>query len=212
VAAKAKLENEAYYTPAWPVRLLLEHWTPPQEGLWVEPAVGSGNIVRAMNETYSSKEWVGYDINPTGRALLGDIKNLRSKKLDFLSLGKEVESDPHQIILRELRREVTLAMTNPPFSLAGSFLAQCRRLYPKAYIMFLLRLGFLASKDRASLWPAYGEPDLFILANRPSFTEDGETDKYDYAWYGFPKVPRTCGSVVHLPHVDLVERQRGFLS
>lgn len=209
MAAKAKLENEAYYTPAWPVRLLLNYWVPPQGDLWVEPAVGSGNIVRAMNEKCPEQSWWGYDINPTGLALEGKIHNLCSEKDDFLRINDSADLWLRE---REHRRKVSLAMSNPPFSLAGRFLIQCRYLYPKAYIMLLLRLGFLSSKERSHLWPRYGEPDLFILANRPSFTEDGQTDKYDYAWYGFPAEPRARGTVMHLPHLDLEERQRGFLS
>lgn len=200
---KEKLENEAYYTPAWSVRSLLKVWQPPvvNGGIWVEPAVGSGNIVRAMNEAYPRVKWWGCDINPAGPATDGSLVNLKVETRDFLAIKP---------VWNPLRSLVSLSMTNPPFSLAGRFLAQLRLLFPKSYIMLLLRLGFLSSKDRAELWPKYGEPDLYILTNRPSYTGDGETDKYDYAWYGFPEAPRAKGEICHLASVSLTERERGF--
>jgi len=195
-----KRENEAYYTPPWCVRLLLDYWTPPAGDLWVEPAIGSGNIVRAMDEKYPGQAWHGCDINPLGYATSGKRVGLLTETRDFLAPVPSDYSNPL----------ISLVMTNPPFSLAGRFLIQSRALYPLAYIMFLLRLGFLSSKERAVLWPKYGEPDLFVLPNRPSCTDDGKTDRYDYAWYGFPAKARRCGTLVHMAHVDLIERQRGF--
>jgi hypothetical protein len=196
---KERRKDDAYYTPPWPVRLLLQHWSPPYtEGIWVEPAVGSGNIVRAMNEKYPNATWRGYDINPTGRAAEpGRISNLQTTKTNFLAY-------------KEVCQRVSLSMSNPPFSLADKFLAHMRFLYPHAYLMLLLRLGFMASAERAPLWAKYGEPDLFTLANRPSYTEDGAKDKYDYAWYGFPVEPRKQGTIIHLPHMELEERQKVF--
>jgi hypothetical protein len=210
---KERRENDAYYTPPWMVRLLLKYWEPPNtEGIWVEPAVGTGNIVRAMNEKYPNAEWRGYDIDlPSG---VHQIANLRAKHHDFF-------------LVHEPCSRASLAMSNFPFSTAQAFLERTRFMYPNAYIMVLLRLGFLASKERSTIWPTYGEPDLFTFANRGSFTEDGKTDKYDYigfpttadhsltpatimAWYGWPARPRKVGALVHLPHVELEERQRGF--
>jgi hypothetical protein len=105
---KERRKDDAYYTPPWPVRLLLRHWAPPHlEGVWVEPAVGSGNIVRATNEKYQSAEWWGYDINPTGQAADGKLGNLVTFKQDFL---KRIE----------VCTRVSLSMSNPLFSLAGA--------------------------------------------------------------------------------------------
>lgn len=208
--AKAKLENEAYYTPPWCVRALLKVWQPPScHGIWVEPAVGSGNIVRAMNECYPAQDWWGCDINPSRPAARCEPRKLLVETLDFLTF-RTAQTAANWLGNGTRETLASLVMTNPPFSLAGRFLARSRELFPNAYIMLLLRLGFLSSKDRSTLWPKYGEPDLYILANRPSFTEDGETDKYDYAWYGFPAIPRSQGTTCHLPSISLDERQRGF--
>jgi len=79
---------------------------------------------------------------------------------------------------------------------------------PKADLVFLLRLGFLASFERVALWKDLGEPDLRILPNRPSYTGGG-TDKYDYAWYIWPPNNRLHGRVSHLAETSLAERKRG---
>ena len=210
--AKEKPENEAYYTPPWPVRSLLKVWQPPvvNGGIWVEPAVGSGNIVRAMNESYPGQDWWGCDINPTGYAARCEHQQLLVETHDFLTLKTDQTSTAAWLRAGTRATLASLVMTNPPFSLAGRFLARSRLLFPNAYIMLLLRLGFLASKERAELWPKYGEPDLYLLSNRPSFTEDGQTDRYDYAWYGFPSDPRSRGNICHLASVSLTERERGF--
>lgn len=72
-------------------------------------------------------------------------------------------------------------LTNPPFSLAMEF---CNKAISSAtHVFMLLRLNFLASKKRRE-WFKEHEPDcLFVLSERPSFTEDGKTDATDYAWF-----------------------------
>jgi len=47
----------------------------------------------------------------------------------------------------------------------------------------LLRLNFLASRKRHGWWNLHRPSALFVLSQRPSFTEDGQTDATDYAWF-----------------------------
>jgi len=72
-------------------------------------------------------------------------------------------------------------VTNPPFSLALEF---CNHAIQHAdHAFMLLRLNFLASKKRRDWWNAHKPDALFILSERPSFTENGKTDATDYAWF-----------------------------
>ena len=181
------IANEAYMTPSWVVRRLLEVWT-PRNGLAIEPAVGEGAIVRAMPSTIERWQTIDIrDVPPSSQF---------HRRCDYLVSNFAEFSEAETVI------------TNPPFSLAEAFIRKARRECPKADLVFLLRLGFLASVERVALWKDLGEPDLFILPNRPSYTGSG-TDKYDYAWYVFPPNSRAHGHISHLAETSLAERKRG---
>lgn len=79
----------------------------------------------------------------------------------------------------EERRQCII--TNPPYSLAFEF---CQHAVAHANEVFmLLRLNFLASKKRRE-WFKVNEPSaLFVLSERPCFTDDGKTDATEYAWF-----------------------------
>lgn len=77
------------------------------------------------------------------------------------------------------RREGIL--TNPPFGLAFEF---CQNAVANADEVFLLlRLNFLASKKRKAWFQANEPSALFVLSERPCFTDDGKTDACDYGWF-----------------------------
>jgi hypothetical protein len=72
-------------------------------------------------------------------------------------------------------------VTNPPFSLALEF---CDHAIKRAlHVFMLLRLNFLASRKRRAWWNSNKPDALFVLSERPSFTDDGKTDATDYAWF-----------------------------
>lgn len=156
--------DDAYMTPAWCVRRLLEVWR-PRVGINVEPAAGSGNIVRAIG----GDNWKTYDIQP-----IPDV----AAKLP----GTHAVVDFLEFAGRHCDTSVTSVITNPPYSLAEEFIRAARAAYPDAELVFLLRLGFLASAGRLPLWRDVGTPSVYVLPNRPSFTGKG-TDSADYAWF-----------------------------
>jgi len=78
---------------------------------------------------------------------------------------------------RELEGALAV-VTNPPYSLAEEFARGARVLCPRAELLFLLRIAFLASAQRLALWRDIGAPDVYVLPNRPSFTGNG-TDSAD---------------------------------
>ena len=204
--------RENYPTPRWVVRRLLEVWTPP-DGVAMEPAVGEGAIVKSLN-LYSGgtiTEWATIDIRTIARLEIGrsDIPLTHH----------------HGDYLRTLLKgsNFSLVITNPPFSLAERFIRKARWECPNAELVFLLRLGFLASEERAALWNDVGEPDVWVLPNRPSYVSKKpgrlDTDKYDYGWFIWPpnsddlhdhgRGSRTRGTIGHLKLTTLEERKLG---
>lgn len=180
-----RLPDDAYMTPKWCVKRLLDVWR-PNFGTLVEPAVGIGNIVDVVRDRVSYP-WLTYDIN--------DSKNPNGVPFTCVNFLTLTEQNP----------EVSAVITNPPYSLAEQFIKHCNYLYPNAEIVMLLRLAFLASAKRKPLWDLVGVPDVFVLPNRPSFTNGG-TDSTDYAWFVFNGVNKE-GVLKILPTTPASERK-----
>lgn len=134
--------------------------------------------MRAFNKRYPRSFWSAWDINlePVKLRGCGRIEALHHR--DFLCA--DADDDPTCL---NLAHDVGLVLTNPPYVLAEQFVRRARRWCPNAELMFLLRLGFLVSKERAKFYAEMGTPDIYVLPNRPSFTGDGKTDGADYAWF-----------------------------
>lgn len=50
-------------------------------------------------------------------------------------------------------------------------------------VAFLLRLNFLGSLERAALWQDYPLRKVWVLSQRPSYTDDGGTDSTEYGLF-----------------------------
>ena len=86
-------------------------------------------------------------------------------------------------------------LTNPPFSLALEF---CDHAIKHAeHVFMLLRLNFLAAKKRRNWWIMHEPSALFVLSERPSFTDNGKTDATDYAWFYWGR-PAQYRGIFHL--------------
>lgn len=163
----ARRARDYYPTPAWCVYRLLDalgvELPTSYDARWLEPSVGDGAIVRAV------RQWNG-----------GCAYNVRWTTCDLVRPPRAVP-DFHRGDYLELRTErFDVAIGNPPFALAEPFVAKMRRDADVA--IALLRLGFLASAERAPFLRAH-RPDVYVLPDRPSFTGNGETDASDYAWF-----------------------------
>jgi len=77
--------------------------------------------------------------------------------------------------------DIDIIITNPPYSLALEFLE--KSLSEAKTVIYLLRLNFLGSQKRHKFWSLNPPTHLFVLSRRPSFTEDGNTDSTEYAWF-----------------------------
>ena len=72
--------------------------------------------------------------------------------------------------------------------MAREFIEHTFDLFPRAHVVFILRLNFAASEKRHDLMSRF-PPDVFVLPNRPSF-RNGKTDATEYAWFVWPPEKR----------------------
>jgi hypothetical protein len=122
-------------------------------GLWLEPAVGDGAIVRAVERQDVS--WTTCDIREDTPA---DFKE------DFLTWNW-------------VGTRFNVAITNSPFSLAQPFAEKMLKIAD--IVILLVRLNWIGG-PRASFLRA-NPPDIYVLPNRPSFVHGG-TDSIEYAF------------------------------
>lgn len=159
--------QEFYPTPDWCLKQLLAFLHLPG-GLWLEPALGTGNVVRAVDDVRNDVHWTTADIVP---------EYLADHTLDYTDLDGPLV----------VEKFFDVAITNPPFSLALLFAQQM--LIDADIAILLLRLDWLSpSTQQRSLtvrdpWLRNNKPYVLILPNRPSFTVGGGSDSNEYGWF-----------------------------
>jgi len=162
-------EADFYPTPA-ACTLAILRALPLPGGRWLEPSAGEGSIIRAVNSTRSDVEWTACELRDACSPML------RSLGVDPV-VGDFLNPPP---CLDPLRFDV--AILNPPFVAALPFIQRC--LAMADWVVCLQRLNYIGPAGRKWFWRAH-MPDLYVLANRPSFT-DGGTDMTEYAWFVWP--------------------------
>ncbi len=187
-------EFDRNFTPRWAVDRLLEKWRPENPGgIWLEPGAGKGNIIRAVNRQMAVF-WHAVELN-------GDFADdLRDAGANIVTIANFLTGMPKTL------SDVTVALGNPPFTWCAEFLLQIWRLCPGAEVVLLLPLNFESSKDRHPI-VSKRTPDRYVLPNRPSFTDDGQTDAQDYAWFRWLPRNRQKGRTTILNLTPLAERQ-----
>jgi predicted RNA methylase len=77
--------------------------------------------------------------------------------------------------------KVDIIITNPPFFIWQEITEKALTICPR--VCMLLRLGVLGSKKKRNKFWKEHKPLIAILSDRPSFTQDGNTDSDYYAWF-----------------------------
>jgi hypothetical protein len=168
-APLAVRKDDLYETPVEATQALLRAEKLPQH-LW-EPACGPGAIVdvlRAAGHTVLASDLVDYG-NPThfyGR--------------DFLFERKAPDG-------------CECIVTNPPYKLAGEFVAHALELCPR--VVMLLRLGFLESERRRPILDCGRLARVHVFRNRLpmmhrdgySRTSEGGSSAIAFAWYSWDR-------------------------
>ena len=170
-----RIEGDAYYTPddvaAACVRTIAPRLLAGDPLLIIEPSVGGGAFVRAVN-AIGLNDTYAIDINGNAAGLgLATTYSVG----DFAALDIEppacrtwvIGNPPYSHAQRHVERAISLAM--PERGESGG-------------VGFLLRLAFLEGKARAPFWRMYPPTEVHILTRRPSFT-GGKTDSCAYAFF-----------------------------
>ena len=131
----------------------------------LEPAAGHGSFVWHLARAYPLAQITAIDIKPDRTIDLAPI-TIKIAKGNFLD--------------ERFEPDVDLIIGNPPYQLALDFCAKAIRLAP--VVVFLVRLGFLASIKRHAFWAEHKPHRVFILSRRPSFSVGGGTDSTDYCF------------------------------
>lgn len=155
--------HEFYPTPEYAITPLLDSdlLTLPS-GVWVEPCVGTGNIVRAVNRHRSDVTWHCVDIDERVAQYVPGATVADFLEMEPLKVGADV------------------LIMNPPFSLAIDF--ACRATTWARWVVMLQRLNWFGSQKRRAFLQSHA-PDVYVLPKRPSFRPDGQTDSIEYAWF-----------------------------
>jgi hypothetical protein len=142
-------------------------------------------LIQAAATVRPDLRWVANELNP---ACAEDLRKVAHATIgDFLALTTPPEPADFFII------------TNPPYSLAESFIKHGLRIAEKS--AWLLRLNFLGGGRNE--FHRKHNPGIFILPNRPSFNGWG-SDACEYGWflYGDPAV---SGRIFYLDETPTVE-------
>lgn len=165
--AKPSGENphDFFPTPAPVVRAFMDgpgrELPSGEEIAWCEPAVGAGDIVRAVGPRWA---WITYDIRDVPAP---EGVSLHCPGTDFLK--EDLEPGTFDVII-----------TNPPFSRAEEFVRKA--LSCSTHVVMLLRLAFLETRRREALHAEFPS-DVYVLSRRPSFMANGATDSCAYGWF-----------------------------
>lgn len=167
-------EADFWPTPEATTRALLAACPPHPHLPILEPAGGSGAIVRVLVEA-------GYmvfasDLRPECEEDLRAAGALCPEQRDWIA---DPRPWPETII------------TNPPFSVAQEFTRACLAAGP-CYLALLLRLNVLGSNPWAPLWLEHPPTGVYPLRHRPSFSGDGKTDACNYFWCVWVKGQPPC--------------------
>lgn len=171
--------NDYYATPAWVTDRLLKH-IPLPGGTWLEPSAGDGAIVRALL-AHRQIQIHANEIDSQHQPLL-------------LTSGAHTVTIGDFFDMKSSSGTYDVCIGNPPFALAEEFVEHSVSMSKE--VVFLLRLGFLESKRRRSLFDKIGVPDVYVLPERPSFI-NGKTDSCAYGWFRWyvSATPRTSGEL-----------------
>lgn len=147
-APLADRKDDLYETPPVAVQALLKAERVPHH-IW-EPACGPGSIVRELRSA-------GHTVWAT----------------DLVDYGCEnSESGVDFLLERQTRVDVEGIVTNPPYKLAGEFVAKALELAP--YVAMLLRLAFIESERRRPILDTGTLARVHVFRNRlPMMHRDG---------------------------------------
>lgn len=180
---------DTYFTPDWAVRQCIEDVVPfvcPVARTILEPGAGQGAFVKRLRERYPESNITAVDVDP----------------YDWPEADVSIHRD---FLTTRFDQRFDLTIGNPPFSIALEFINHA--LSCSKAVVFLLRQGFLSSQKRSAFFRMHRPSDVYIMANRPQFTDEG-SDKADYCFVCWGRPAFNGSTNLHwLPTVPLPRRR-----
>jgi hypothetical protein len=166
--------SDYYITPIDEIKTFLKHFNQEEDlfkkGPILDPCAGGDNenqmsYPAALIESgYNGKEIFTIDIREDS---LAEIKE------DYL------DQPPG---------DFEIIITNPPFLIAIDVIEKALRdVKENGFVIMLLRLNFLGSKQRKAFWEEHPAKYIFVHHKRMSFRADNKTDSIEYAHFVWQK-------------------------
>lgn len=198
---KRSIAGDRYYTSPWLVRQCVEIVLPqvlaaPPRSI-LEPSAGGGAFTQKLRTAFPSTIIHANDLDTAVKTWKGADESMHT---DFLGWQKAPLNNGDFY---------DLCVGNPPFTLAMKFVRAGLRVANT--VVYILRQGFMSSKERCPILRDEIRPtNVHVIAHRPSFTADGNTDSADYVfitWSRLPPVMPVTTQLDWLPNVPLEERK-----
>ena len=167
-------ELDAYYTPELLAERLVSVLPIKVYEIAWEPHVGGGAFAQALLRRTPHVRVTDLDPKAPGLAL---VASNAAEVADFL----------------DVEHRVDWIVGNPPFTGFENHVTHALECADN--VAFLLRLGALAAQKRIDLWERWPLRQLWVLAERPSFT-GGSTDNSDYGWFWFQRGWKRAATIV----------------
>jgi hypothetical protein len=179
--------NGNYQTPPNAIDALLENVKFLSGGL-LEPCAGSGGILRRI------KEKVPNSIIPNGQMIAVEIR--KEERESLMKVADRVIIEDFLTWTPEEEMFIDTIITNPDYEIAEEVIEHCFEIAPHSDIMMLLRLGFLAGKNRRDFWKRHPLAQLLILSDRPSFGTyvrcQNQGCDWEFFYHWFQEIPKIC--------------------
>lgn len=162
-------EHEFYPTPDPLAEYLFERflWQVPS-GMFSQQDENGNDIPVQILEPSAGKGAFAKAMAKLGHLVTAIDPHFEDPQIAGVDWEKCSLEELHELL--EGERPFDLACGNPPFSLAEEHLRLLFKMVRKdGYIGLLLRIGFLASAKRVSLFQAHPPKHIYVMPKRPSF-------------------------------------------
>lgn len=159
-----RVDDDAYFTPAWCTEALLSRWIPV--GTVWEPAAGNGAMVDVLNKA-------GLDV------IASDIH-------EYVDLRCDLVISRHDFLTVDPPSGLFSIVTNPPYQLAEEFIRRALKLTKprRGSVAMLLRHEFDCAKTRRDLFDAENFAREIVLTKRPRwFSETATSPRNNFSWF-----------------------------
>lgn len=193
MADKEKIKHEVFRTPLYVYENLYNKFPEWFVGRCLEPSAGDGRIIKFILNKKNTNQHMIIDIRESEQV------NWKKNKL-YTQLGKEncIVGD---FLETSLPKVFDLIITNPPFSLAQSFVIHGLKSLKKDGVFCLLQRANWVGTIERSKWFKESQNlyKVVVVPKRITFEIDGKpnnkADTYEYCWFCFKRGK-------HIPTID----------